>query len=583
MTFLPIVDRELRVAARKRSTFWLRVIAALVALVIGSGFLAVGLLTESLGMGVMGIGRASLGKGLFVVLTWLCLAVALSAGIFFTSDCLSEEKREGTLGFLFLTDLRGYDVVLGKLLATSLRGGFALLAVLPMLAVTLLLGAVAGPEFWQTMLALANALFVSLAAGLFVSVLSRDAQRAMLATVGLLFVLVAGGPMLDALITGDNPRRFGPFFSLTSPGFVFVEAGKGAAGDFWRALLIAQAGAWLLLAAACLLVRRTWQEKSAKTSVRAAGWTYWWKYGGPKRRGKLRQKLMDRNPMLWLACRERWQSVLVWIFVGLMLALFVRFITWGLPSEAWLVWGYVGGALTFLFYLGVASQAGRCFVEARRSGLLEVLLATPLPAREIALGQWRALSRMFRLPIALFLGMALLAATLSQEAFRSMMGGISGQLPHLALALATAIMETLITAANLVALAWFGMWMGMTSKNANLATLKTVVFVQIVPGFVIGFASSLVLAALMFGFMIPSVTSGNTPNPLRFMNWYPFVNEAVVFVLSLAKDIGFVVWARRKLFSDFREVAARALSPVRIAPPAVPSPPVIAQPAGGLK
>ena len=34
MTFLPIVARELRVAARKRSTFWLRVIAALVSLVI---------------------------------------------------------------------------------------------------------------------------------------------------------------------------------------------------------------------------------------------------------------------------------------------------------------------------------------------------------------------------------------------------------------------------------------------------------------------------------------------------------------------------------------------------------------------
>ena len=29
-----------------------------------------------------------------------------------TADSLSAEKREGTLGLLFLTDLRGYDVVL---------------------------------------------------------------------------------------------------------------------------------------------------------------------------------------------------------------------------------------------------------------------------------------------------------------------------------------------------------------------------------------------------------------------------------------------------------------------------------------
>ena len=140
MTFLPIVERELRVAARKRSTFWLRVVAALVSLVIGS---AVMILST-----VGAFSSATLGGVLFGILTWLALGVALSAGLFFTSDCLSEEKREGTLGFLFLTDLRGYDVAGGKLLATSLRGVFALLAVFPILATTLLMGGVTGVQFW---------------------------------------------------------------------------------------------------------------------------------------------------------------------------------------------------------------------------------------------------------------------------------------------------------------------------------------------------------------------------------------------------------------------------------------------------
>src|SRR6267154_2528052 len=101
------------------------------------------------------------GAVLFGILTWISLGAALSAGLFFTSDCLSEEKRDGTLGFLFLTDLRGYDVVLGKLLATSLRGFYALLAVFPILAITLLLGGVTGEEFWKAMLALINAMLVS--------------------------------------------------------------------------------------------------------------------------------------------------------------------------------------------------------------------------------------------------------------------------------------------------------------------------------------------------------------------------------------------------------------------------------------
>lgn len=132
MTLLPIAERELRIATRKRGTFWLRVIAALVGLVIAGGAMIL--------HAVVGGSSAGFGSGLFSMLTWLALAVVLSAGLFLTSDCLSGEKREGTLGFLFLTDLRGYDVVAGKLLATSLRGFYALLALFPILALTLLMG-----------------------------------------------------------------------------------------------------------------------------------------------------------------------------------------------------------------------------------------------------------------------------------------------------------------------------------------------------------------------------------------------------------------------------------------------------------
>jgi hypothetical protein len=152
VVFLPIADRELRVNARKRGTFRVRVVAGLVALVIGSGFFALA--------STSAFGRGNVGGTLFSVLTWLCLAGTLSAGLFFTADCLSEEKREGTLGFLFLTDLRGYDVVVGKLLAASLRGFYALLAVFPVVAVTFLMGGVTGAAFWKSSLALVNALFV---------------------------------------------------------------------------------------------------------------------------------------------------------------------------------------------------------------------------------------------------------------------------------------------------------------------------------------------------------------------------------------------------------------------------------------
>src|SRR5215468_5333724 len=214
MTFLPIVGRELRVAARKRSTFWVRVTAAGVGLFIGSACL---LLTTL-------VGSPQVGPALFGTLTWMSIIIALLAGVFFTSDSLSEEKREGTLGFLFLTDLKGYDVVGGKLLATSLRGVYAILAFFPVLGITLMMGGVTGAEFWKTALALLNGLEVSLMVGLFISAFSRDAQKAMGATLLLLLGLVFVGPIVDATIANVRGRAYEPIFSLLSPGYVFVTA-----------------------------------------------------------------------------------------------------------------------------------------------------------------------------------------------------------------------------------------------------------------------------------------------------------------------------------------------------------------------
>src|SRR3954464_9521587 len=202
MTFLPIASRELRVAARKRSTFWLRVIAAVIGMVLGGGFMLMSSFQPT--------GLPSMGRALFGSLTWMSVIAALATGIFFTADCLSEEKREGTLGFLFLTDLRGYDVVLGKLSATSLRCFYALLALLPILGITILMGGVTGLQFWKTSLALVNALFISLVVGIFVSAISRESQKAMAGTLLLLLLWVAAGLAIDASLAALPGRSFNP-------------------------------------------------------------------------------------------------------------------------------------------------------------------------------------------------------------------------------------------------------------------------------------------------------------------------------------------------------------------------------------
>jgi hypothetical protein len=578
MTFLPIIARELRVAARKRSTFWLRVASALVGLVIGG---AIMMLSR-----VGAFGASAMSNALFVVLAWLALFVALTAGLFFTADCLSEEKREGTLGFLFLTDLRGYDVAGGKLLATSLRVTYALMSVIPILAVTFVMGAVSGPQYWKTALALLNALFCSLSAGLMVSALSRDAQKALGATVLLLLLLVLGGPAADGIYAHVRARMFKPVLSLASPGYVFTQADAWGRSPYWRALGVSHAVGWALLALACLSVPRSWQEKGRKSA--ASRRSYWWRYGGARRRLALRRKLLDRNPLLWLCSRERWQSLVMWGMSSIVAGGLAAFLVWKARHQndpMWIgAWGTLSWLLVPLVYLWVASQAGRFYLEARRSGFLEALLATPLTVKEVVQGPWRALVRMFGPPVALLLLVQLAGGCL---AYRTTWGG---GIPHpwssLA-ALATSAASTLSTLASLAALAWVGLWMGMTSKNASLITLKTIVLVKVIPFLVISFVTMYAIALFV---ILPqtmrlgtasgspvtttitnaSGTTTTVTSTVPFSTMTPFYISLLMAclpaVLNVGVDLGFIALARSKLHSTFRQQAARGLGPARVEP-----------------
>ena len=570
MTFLPIVGRELRVAARKRSTFWVRIAAAVVAVIIGTGLLGMSL------VGWLALGTASFGKGLFGTLTWLSLAAALSTGLFFTSDCLSEEKREGTLGFLFLTDLTGYDVVLGKLVATSLRSFFALLAVLPILALTLVMGGVTGVEFWKTALALVNALLLSLAVGLFVSSISRESHKALAATLGLLALLVAGGPVIDWIVADVQHRSFNPILSLSSSGFVFAIAGAWGRTPFWWALLINQIMTWALLGCACCLLPRTWQDSGRRSLT--VGRVQGWKFGGTLYRERLRRKLVGVNPVLWLACRERWPTISSWVVSLLMAGGLAGLIVADESSAAFFLWSFCSGAMTLVLYLAVASQAGRFFVDARRTGLSELLLVTPLTDAQIIQGQWRAFLRMCGLPLVLYLAAQLLGAVLVQQMTWSRVAsapapppppaGMSNTTvvtttatrttvtvtamnfalePSTFVALATSIASALVVGANFAALWWFGMWMGLTSQNNNLATLKTIVFVQIVPWIAVSFAAGMIVPLLL----IPVIVRGGAPSPQATV-YYRLLSSVLTALLLLIKDGAFVLWSHRKLSAQVR-------------------------------
>jgi ABC-type transport system involved in multi-copper enzyme maturation permease subunit len=206
----------------------------------------------------------NIGGIVYLIVTYLAFAICALEGVRHTADCISEEKREGTLGLLFLTDLNGYDVVFGKLAAVSLASAQALLAMVPILGCVLFLGGVTAGEIARAAIALVSLMYFSLSLGLWVSSRSRIASHAMGATLFLL-VLVLVAPMLVPLeaIQVLSPARafFGSADALYS---------KHAWG-FWISLVFTQVfmANFLMRAAANTNLFREGEPMKAGAEIKA--------------------------------------------------------------------------------------------------------------------------------------------------------------------------------------------------------------------------------------------------------------------------------------------------------------------------
>src|ERR1041384_1036823 len=175
MRFLSVAERELRAAARKNGTYRLRWLTA-------AGTFA---LLLWLGWAFDVFANKRNRPIAFSVCSVIVLLYCLFLGAAGTADCLSREKREGTLGLLFLTNLNSAEIVAGKLCSTALARFYSLLAIFPVLAMPVLVGGITFGEFWRTMLALANAIFFGIAAGFMASALSVRQFPAVALATGL--------------------------------------------------------------------------------------------------------------------------------------------------------------------------------------------------------------------------------------------------------------------------------------------------------------------------------------------------------------------------------------------------------------
>lgn len=531
MRFLPIVERELRVGSRRRGTYWLRSFVAL-AVILVSGWIFLFSFRSS---------PRELAHSLFYTLTGGALFFCLMAGLRSTADCVSEEKREGTLGLLFLTDLKGYDVVLGKLAANSLNGFYGLLAILPVMAIPLLLGGLAPAEFARVAAVLVNTMFFSMCLGMFASASSRSSRKAMALTLFLVLVFTAGFPAWGSWLAWKNQWRslesvlFFPSAVYTYTMALDIPFKRTGTSVFYWSLGVIHGLAWIFLGLACLIAPRSWQDRPL--SERGERWRAWWRlssYGSVPNRIAYRTRLLNINPFYWLAARARLKPAWVWTFLGGIACGW----TWGAVKyhRDWFNEGiYIATAfvLNSVLKLWLASEAMGQVSEDRRMGTLELLLSTPLRVKEILRGQALALQRQFLGPVIFVLVAELVMLTSGPR------DALSGRDEPVWIGIWIAGMVMFV--ADLVALYWVGMWMGLSARNPKRAFTETVLRVLILPW--TGFAVFLTLVAVI-------ANRGNA-DP----GWQTMLGVWVA--LGFMADIGFGTWAGYKLRTEFREMATR--------------------------
>lgn len=530
MNLLPVAHRELRLAARRDRTYYGRMLAAGAALAVFLLFRPWARLAGFSG-----------GRETFVLLSTLANWWCLMAGVYLTAEAISRERQDGTLGFLFLSHLTGWDVVLGKLAAYATQAFYGLLAAMPVLALSFLAGGVTAGEFWWALLALVNTLFFGASLGLVISAAGAEPRTTRNAATGAVLLCWLGLPALANALPGlGAPAAAAAWLPRLSPltalGLNPVGPGgvnTGAAA----ALVISHLEAWLFLAAAAWLTARVWRERPAGRARRR--WWNWWRnfqLGGPRIRAARRQRLLERGAFYWLFARRRWKPVGPLALVGLgLVALAIAWWDEGGAAPPLSVAVLLGFTLHVLLKFWIAGEAASVLVQHRREGTFELLLSTPLTVRDILSGQFRALRRQF--------GPAVLVTALLTAGYPLMWSLLDPEWDRDTgeVAVPIALLASAALVGDVWTLVWLATWRALAARRYQHAAGSAVFRVLVLPW--------LVLILLALG----SIRGGLA---MAIMLWV---------IVGFVSDFLWIVYSRDRLLSDFRAAAAGLLR--EVAPP----------------
>lgn len=426
MTALPIIERELRTQARLAFTYGLRVLGAAALLLVWLYYGFNPDFPPSLGGRLFG----SLNCTLFISI-WIAVPL-LSA------DCISRERREGTLGLLFLTPLKAREIILAKGLVHGVRAVTLWLATLPVLVIPFVLGGVTWRDAVLSALTNFSALCWALAAGLLASSMAKAWVRAQLFAClfgicfGVAFIYVTGFNLLLSIRTPlrsganlhDQVLMAGIFGATGIGGWWARILGSLTTSRQWSLLLgegrMALLSILVLLAAvgvAARNLRRAWQETppSARqlwveekfcTPILWVSFFHRW----------MRRKL-ERNPIGWLEQRTWSGRLVMWGWFAMMISLYSAALNGNNVTRL------LNDLQTFMAWLliGVmAVSAAGSFQRERETGVLELLLVSPLSEEQIIGGRLRGLWGQFFPALVVLLGVWIYLAGVFPDPYRNL-------------------------------------------------------------------------------------------------------------------------------------------------------------------
>lgn len=412
-----MAQRELHEGARRPALFRLRLASALAGA-------ALVYYTVNGASGSMG----QTGLRLFVGLHGLILALICVVVPGLASGSIARERREGTLGLLFLTPLTAVGIVLAKSAARALQALTIWLALLPVLTIPVLTGGVSGSNALSAVAIEFCVGIICLAGGLAASALGR--------TEGAAFFLaytLAGVPLLVAAVILGNfsVLLMGPGIWSSPPTYQDLAAlGWNLAARDWSELFLQPTATHIFIlmmaqgisisllflffamAFGAWVIRRSWKDKISH--ARGGGWTSkfymrlfarWF--------GRHSRRALDRNPIAWLQMYSWRARAVKWGLCGGFVLAEAFVLAWyGLNGGPFAYDSAGRGRDTVLFsQTGLAGilaaaityAAAGGFLSDKKSGALEVLLVTPISITKIIGGRlWGLWNQFLPAAVALF-------------------------------------------------------------------------------------------------------------------------------------------------------------------------------------